>query len=111
MVNYYYNEDKSAIGVLISVGFGTGWSTDNIHGINLAIDKRIINYWLNSSSETPSEDIREALSNLGYYSLLLYGWKNIELHWVPCGSTFRIVQYDGAEKIEIFNVKEWVTIE
>lgn len=110
MTNYYYNEDKTAIGVLISPGFGTGWSTDNIHGTSLATDKRIINYWLNSAPETPHEDIEEALGNLGYYQLNLLGWKKIELHWIPRGTTFRIIQYDGSEAIELFNIKDWVTI-
>ena len=110
MNNYYYNEDKSAIAVLISPGYGTGWSTDNLHGINLALDKKVINYWLNSSSETPLEEVRNELANLGYYELNLYGWSKIKLYWVRRGTTFRIVQYDGYEKIELFDEKDWVTV-
>lgn len=43
MVEKYYNKNGS-LGVLISPGFGVGWST--WENKNLAYDKRIIEYWL-----------------------------------------------------------------
>lgn len=47
MMEKYYNENDE-LGVLISVGFGAGWSTWNDEG--LAYDKRIIEKWLEKNN-------------------------------------------------------------
>ena len=46
MVEKYYNENGE-LGVLISTGFGAGWSSWNCDEI--AFDKRVVEYWLNES--------------------------------------------------------------
>ena len=50
MVEKYYNENRE-LGVLISPGFGAGWSSWSCDEI--AFDKRVVEYWLN---ENPSSD-------------------------------------------------------
>ena len=44
IVEKYYNEDKTCIAVLVSRGWGAGWSTWN--NKEMAYDKRIIEAFL-----------------------------------------------------------------
>ena len=40
----YYNEDKTKYAVLVSHGFGAGWSSWNDPSV--AYDKRVVEFWL-----------------------------------------------------------------
>ena len=94
MVERYYNENGE-LGVLISVGFGAGWSTWN--DTNLAYDKRIIEKWL----EHPTADeMRDYAKSLGYREPYMGGYCSLRLKFVPRGTLFCIHEYDGAESIE-----------
>lgn len=93
-IERYYNENNES-GVLYSPGFGAGWSTENYKA--LAIDKRIIEYWIN---EDPSkEDMEKFLNKLGYEYVLMDGYDNLHLMWIPRGTLFYIDNYDGSEGI------------
>ena len=43
-MEYYWNEDHTEIAVLVSVGFGAGWSTWNEK--ELAYDKRVVDLFI-----------------------------------------------------------------
>ena len=110
-VEKYYNFDKTQIGVLVSPGYGAGFSTwyDGPNPMNLACDRRVIEYWL-SHQYHKGEDIRKVeqdaaafLETLGYHNVYCGGWGQLKLEWVPVGSLFRIEEYDGFESIEYFN--------
>lgn len=113
----YYNEDHTKYAVLISYGYGIGWSTDN-GDIRLAYDSRIIEWYLSLSNEQlenmyyPSEitQTRNFLTSLGYnidhWNFL--GLKPGMIRWVDVGKVWRLHEYDGAESIEYLNEDDWV---
>ena len=94
MIERYYNENDE-LGVLISGGFGAGWSTWNDQ--NLAYDKRIIEKWLENVS---SNDMQDYIVSLGYDRPYMGGYHDLRLEFVPRGTMYCIHEYDGAESIE-----------
>lgn len=94
MVEKYYNENGE-LGVLISGGFGAGWSTWNDK--ELAYDKRIIEKWLEDVS---SAEMCNYVESLGYARPYMGGYKQLDLEFIPRGTVFRIHEYDGHESIE-----------
>lgn len=94
MAERYYNENNE-LGVLISVGFGAGWSTWN--DTELAYDKRIIEKWLEGAT---SDEMADYVENLGYRRPYMGGYRYLKLEFVPRGTMFCIHEYDGAESIE-----------
>lgn len=94
MVEKYYN-DKDELGVLVSHGFGAGWSSWNNEEI--AYDKRIIEKFL----ENPSlDEMCEFIASLGYNKPYMGGYGGLTLEFIPRGTMFCIHEYDGAESIE-----------
>lgn len=94
MEEKYYNENNE-VGVLISKGFGAGWSTWN--NKQLAYDKRIIEKWLEKVSE---EEMSDYVTSLGYGRPYMGGYRNLYLEFIPKGTMFCIHEYDGSESIE-----------
>ena len=95
MVEKYYNENDE-LGVLISVGFGAGWSTWNDAGI--AYDRRIVEYWLNESPS--SNGMANFVESLGYSRPYMGGYDSLRIEYIPRGYMFCIYEYDGSESIE-----------
>ena len=94
VVEKYYNENDE-LGVLVSYGFGAGWSTWNSK--ELAYDKRIIEKWL---KKVTSDEMCDYIESLGYRRPYMGGYENLELEFIPRGTMFCIHEYDGAESIE-----------
>ena len=94
MVERYYNENGE-LGVLISAGFGAGWSTWN--DADLAYDKRIIEKWLKHPT---ANEMRDYIEGLGYNRPYMGGYYDLRLEFVPRGTLFCIHEYDGWESIE-----------
>ena len=117
----YYNEDKTAFGVLVSEGYGAGFSTWGER--EQAYDRRIIEFWLahkddsewinelcNHYSNIPSAAELEAkkfAESIGYEYVCWLGFEDCELYWVPVGKNFRIDEYDGAETLIIEGQEKW----
>ena len=112
-IEYYYN-DKGEIGILVSYGYGAGWSSWSEYGIKLAVDKRIIekfnehiddDEWCREIGSFHDNDIQTEfqnfLSSIGYDNVYLGGLKDCELVFVPKGSAVRITEHDGNENLEI----------
>ena len=112
-IEYYYN-DKGEIGILVSYGYGAGWSSWSEYGIKLAVDKRIIEKflehihdkeWCNAISSFGDNIIKKEfsdyLSSIGYDNVFLGGLVQCNLEYVPLGSAVRITEYDGAESLEV----------
>lgn len=93
-VEKYYNE-QGELGILISHGYGAGWSTCNDGRI--AYDKRVVEKWLEKVSEY---EMTSFLNNLGYKDTYMGGYKNLRLEFIPRGTMFCIHEYDGHESIE-----------
>lgn len=94
MVERYYNENGE-LGVLISVGWGAGWSTWNDN--ELAYDKRIVEKWLENAS---ADEMCDFVESLGYSRPYMGGYGQLRLEFIPRGTMFCIHEYDGAESIE-----------
>ena len=123
MVDLYYNEDHSCYAVLVSSGFGAGWSSWNKP--EFAYDRRIVEWYLrhnsqefcnkvkvysffSDASETPEHaEARKFFSSLGYNNVYFGGYRSDMLHWVPVGSSWRIKEYDGSESIEYRDSSDW----
>ena len=111
----YYN-DKGKLGILISPGWGAGWSTwqDNYENEEegeqryaIALDKRVIEFWMNhkydkEKPETINETykMQDFLESIGYDHIYMGGYEQLELVFVPKGQMFCIHEYDGYETIE-----------
>lgn len=127
MVERYYNEDKSAIAVLVSHGYGAGWSTwvcqkDDEEPYQIAYDKRVVEFWLEHKDdklyleeldrfnfeESPIKtEARAYFESLGYSDIYFGGFQDIQLEWVPIGARFEINEYDGAESLYILDLSDY----
>lgn len=105
-VERYYNSDGQ-LAVLISPNYGAGWSTWNDYGIDLAIDKRIVEAKLRRTYENDLDGLKAFLESIGYHGVYTGGWSDIIIHWVNKGTSFKIDEYDGHESIDIPNPKDW----
>ena len=120
MISPYYNEDKTAVAVLVSHGYGTGWSSYS--NPDLACDERIVKFWLDHKDdktwmknagwfETPeSEELLHFLTSIGYKrdDIPILGWPKIELEWISTGVPFIIDDYDGNEHITKSSDFNWM---
>lgn len=99
--------------VLISPGYGAGWSTWN--DPRMAFDERLIKAFECGISE---EDMRDLCVECGY-SIGMYcevppymgGFKNLMVVEVPSGTMFRIREYDGYESVEMLDMDDWYVAE
>lgn len=90
----YYNKDGE-LGVLISPGFGAGWSTW-ADCSDIALDKRVIDKFLENVS---SEEMCDYLESIGYRRPYMGGYGSLRLEFIPRGVRFKIHEYDGHESI------------
>ena len=95
------NNGTEEVAVLITKNFGYGWSTcqDTVSfdSTLLALDKRIIEYFLTKPS---SEEMESYLISLGYTNVCMLGYEHLEVDWVKKGTVFRICYCDGVEVME-----------
>ena len=93
-----YNE-QGQVGILISPGFGAGWSTwasDNAEA--LLFDSRLIDYVLTQGPE----GIEDYAKSLGYDEYM-GGADDLVVEWLDPGTHFVIEEYDGSESIRTFD--------
>ena len=94
--------------VLISPGYGAGWSTWNEPG--LATDARIIDAFERGISR---EEMKQLCIDLGYTGGFegtepyMGGFEQLQIVEVPAGTIFRVDEYDGSESIEVFSDSDW----
>lgn len=89
--------------VLISPGYGAGWSTWNY--IDLAVDPDIIQAFEAGLDE---EDMRLFIISLGYEEPYMGGYDYCKVIDIPKGTKFKIREYDGSEYIETYNADDWM---
>jgi len=98
------------VGVLISYGYGAGWSTWNSK--EWAYDKRIIEKFLElcgqykdidnmsyDELEKLEKDMEVFMKGIGYKGYC-GGIRGLTLEMIPIGTPIKINEYDGAESIE-----------
>lgn len=92
------------IAVLISPGYGAGWSTWNSdHSETLCMDADIVQPFINGDKEKALSISKEKCP--GIYC---GGFDDCEIEWVPKGSCFEIDEYDGYESINIIGQHEYM---
>lgn len=92
--------EDGAVALLISHGWGAGWSTWN--DPRLAYDKRVIEYFDSHPPKLSNKELDEALNfieGLGYRDVYMGGYNKIVKEYVKVGESFRIDEYDGNETI------------
>lgn len=128
-VELYWNDDRTCYAVLVSHGFGGGFSSWGAP--ELAYDKRVVEFWLahknnrewmstvdnfewrfNGKIIRPAsiahDEASQFFKSIGYERCpYMGGFAQIELKWVPRGSKWRINEYDGAESIEYETKVDW----
>lgn len=93
--------------VLISPGYGAGWSTWNNPA--LATDSHVIDAFEKGVSK---EEMKEFCIHLGladeFGDVYMGGFDDLIVVDVPAGELFQIQEYDGYESIEIFDSSDWI---
>ena len=103
---YWEDETHDRYGVLVSHGYGAGWSSWN--SPRLAYDRKVIEYWKDNYEANPKV-VEEWLAKNGYPGTYVSfsNWRNLTLEWIPANVCWRIREYDGAESIEVLNLAGW----
>ena len=91
------------VAVLVSPGFGAGWSTWADNAEAAVFDPEVVEWVENGKSR--DEFLEKEVSwseRLGY----LGGAEDLEVEWVPVGSRFYIEEYDGSETLHVV-IPDW----
>jgi hypothetical protein len=88
------------VAVLVSPGFGAGWSTWTYEkGLDkfVLFDQRLVEACESSAS---SEDVEALILALtGCDHIYMGGWSDVEVRWVDPGTVFYVNDYDGNESL------------
>jgi hypothetical protein len=99
------------VAVLYSPGYGAGWSTwcheDHQMRLSMLFDPQIAD--IRDHAEEGWIDKVQAVATMKYPDTYLGGAKNLQVRWLPVGTHFRVVEYDGHESIEIESEIAWIT--
>jgi hypothetical protein len=93
------------VAVLVSHGFGAGWSTWNSEEANnMVFDADIAQMLID---EKPLKDI-QALAETKYPNACVLGINDgLEIEWLDIGERFEITEYDGSESLELLKNKNF----
>ena len=98
------------VAVLYSPGFGAGWSTwqeeANVRQCML-FDPQIADIVDQGAADW--QERVEAIARIKYPDAYLGGLQDLRVKWLPVGTQFRVLEYDGNESIEINGEQEWIT--
>lgn len=98
------------VAVLVSPGFGAGWSTwaDNKFKEWATFSPSVV-AWVESGKVGGMEAVENiAMRELGSDHPYLGGAMDLEIEWLPVGSSFRIDEYDGSESLELSYEARWM---
>lgn len=103
------------VAVLIHPCHGAGWSTwaEDHEAELLLFDPHIVEIVLEYSAQYPrnrdemKQEILRIAALKGYESSL-DGAGDIDVVWIPQGTQFRVIEYDGYERIEIADQVKWI---
>jgi hypothetical protein len=91
------------VAVIVSGGFGAGWSTWNYDYPQMLYDP-VIAEMLEAGESTENIEVYCAEKYPGAY---LGGSDGLYVAWLPQGTAFRIHEYDGSETVEIRDEVKW----
>lgn len=87
------------VAVLVSPGFGAGWSTWNSeHRDFLLFDRQLVEL---AERQADTAEVDASMGKLfGEDEVYCGGWDQIVVRWLPEGTHFTISEYDGSESLE-----------
>ena len=91
------------VAVLVSPGFGAGWSSWNYRCPELLFDPEVVKMVEDGTGAETIVMYCEAKYPEGYFG----GADDLEVRWLPVGTCFRIHEYDGSESLEIKEDMHW----
>jgi len=93
------------VAVLVSPGFGAGWSTwaDRELRERLLFDPEVV-AWVEGGKVGSLPDLEEKYGADHFYD---GGASDLIVEWVPVGAKFRIHEYDGSESLVLESEEEW----
>ena len=91
--------------VLVSPGFGSGFSTWNSKSPEMAVDFDLVEAFLKEDMERFNYILEEKYNEND--SLYFTGVENLRVEWVDEGKKFRVEEYDGSESVEVFDEEVW----
>ena len=86
-----------AVAVLVSPGFGAGWSTWSSSEEFMSMDAGLVQMKLDGARQEEAEAYASKATGEHIYG---GGWDDVEIEYVPVGDRFTISVYDGFESIE-----------
>lgn len=98
MIEKYYNEEGE-VGVLVSPGYGAGFSTWTGNP-NICFDKDIIECVLNDDRKGVEKIMAEK------YNDVYFGCDKLIVEFLKPGTVFEIKEYDGAESLRVISYPE-----
>ena len=118
-VERYINEDGK-VGVLISGGYGAGWSTWGSNGDRefLLFDRGLVALALDKESAYENEN--QALVDQSFVDVAEYlhvnnrdtytgGWAGVYVKWMNPGTEFMVEEYDGSESLRYRDSDRWMS--
>lgn len=116
-IEKYVKDGKVA--VLVSAGYGAGWSTWNWTRLGMLFDPVIVELVLERTQlekQEAEEAAIDAINNKIYdYAKAKYpdadlsAVYGLDVEWVEQGVEFRIHEYDGSESIHFHSGEIWIT--
>lgn len=97
-------EKDGKVAVLVSRGFGSGWSSwVSEHAETLCMDAEIVQAVLDGDTAKAVE-IAHAKCGEFYDG----GSNGLEVEWVPKGTVFEIEEYDGSETLHVIGSRYYM---
>ncbi len=90
------------VAVLVSPGFGAGWSTWNSMHTGLVFDHEIVDALLAGDREQAGK-----IAERKYPDAYLGGLRDLCVRWVGVGSSFEITEYDGSETLHVIGKRAY----
>lgn len=98
-------ERDGKVAVLVSPGYGAGWSTQNTeHKEILCMDAEIVQAVLDKDIDKAIK-IAEGKCDGYFYE---GGAHDLIVEWVPKGTAFEIQEYDGFEALRIYDSRQFM---
>lgn len=105
-VKKYIKDGKVA--VLVSPGFGAGWSTwDTRQSDQLLYEPNIVEILLSDKDISEKHKLIKDYCEANYKDFYTGGLRDLDVEWLPVGTAFRIHEYDGSESVEIRDEMDW----
>jgi len=93
-------DEEGQVAILISPGFGAGWSTwaDADQREAMLFDSRLVDHVLTHGAEGLGA-YAESIGYTGYMG----GAEDVQVEWLEPGTRFVVEEYDGSESIMTFD--------